>query len=801
MSLKQTIRNVAFIPLALLAGVGGNATAATPDAKTRQLLDETCLLCHNDSAKIAGVSFQKLDTGNVAPDTSTWEKILSKLSLGEMPPAGMPGPPQEELDKITQWLSKSLDVAAAAHPDPGRSTLRRLNRAEYANAVRDLLALDVNVGNQLPVDDSGYGFDNIADVLSFSPSLMERYIAVAGKVSRLATGEASKKESITDYRIPKDPSEIFWGTPSYNERSSDDLPLGSRGGGAFRYYAPYDADYTVRIFLNSNTSADTELVPANMYEVKVPLKAGNRVIGASFQRELSLPESITPPVPTALLARAGGRGPAPRGAAKMLPLDVWVDGARVNVLSVPSFASNPPAAQATYLRDVLQISVIGPSNVQGPGDTPSRRKIFSCRPSASLSEAACARTILATLARHAYRRPVTATDIDPLVAFYKAARRDSDFEHGIEAALEAILVSPKFLFMIETDPAGSKPGSVHRLSDVELASRLSFFLWSSIPDEELLAVAQQGKLKDPVILKQQVARMLSDSRSKALTTNFAGQWLYLRNVQYQKPDRVNFPDFDVRLRAAMLTETEMFFDSVVKENRSVLDFINANYTFLNQRLAEHYGIPGVAGTTFRRVTLDPSENRGGLLGQASILMVTSYDNRTSVVKRGKWILENLLAAPPPPPPPDVPALTDVKNGKQLTVREQMEVHRANPICASCHTKMDPLGFSLESYDAIGEWRQTDAGKPVDSSAVLPDGTKFSGPQGLRNILLARKDQFVGAVTGKLLVYALGRGLEPYDMPTVRAIRNDAARDNYAIGSVIQGIVRSLPFQMRRVPEK
>ena len=785
----------------MVAAFGRDAAAATPDSDTRQLLDGTCMLCHNDTAKIAGVSFQKLDVGNVAPDTGTWEKILRKLSLGEMPPAGMPRPPQEDLDKITQWLAKSLDGAAAAHPDPGRSTLRRLNRAEYGNAIRDLLALDVNVGNQLPVDDSGYGFDNIADVLSFSPSLMERYIAVAGKVSRLATGQASRKESITDYSIPKDPSELFWGTPSYNERSSDDLPLGSRGGGAFRYYAPYDADYTIRIFLNSNTVSDTELEPANMYDVKVPLKAGNRIIGASFQRELSLSESVAPPVPTALLIRAGGRGSAPRVAAKMLPMDIWVDGERVKVLPVPSFATDPPAAQATYLRDVMQISVIGPSNIQGSGDTPSRRKIFSCRPSASLSEAACTRKILSTLARQAYRRPVTATDIDPLVAFYTAARHDSDFEHGIEAALEAILVSPKFLFMIETDPAASKPGSVHRLIDVELATRLSFFLWSSIPDEELLTVAHQGKLKDPAVLKQQVARMLADARSKALTTNFAGQWLYLRNVQYQKPDRVNFPDFDVRLRAAMQTETEMFFDSVIRENRSVLDFINANYTFLNQRLAEHYGITGVEGTTFRRVTLDPSENRGGLLGQASILMVTSYDNRTSVVKRGKWILENLLAAPPPPPPPDVPALTDVKNGKQLTVREQMEVHRANPICASCHTKMDPLGFSLENYNAIGEWRQSDAGKPVDSSAVLPDGTKFSGPQGLRDILMTRKDQFVEAVTGKLLVYALGRGLEPYDMPAVRAIRNNAARDNYAMGSIIQGIVQSMPFQMRKAPEK
>jgi hypothetical protein len=444
--------------------------------------------------------------------------------------------------------------------------------------------------------------------------------------------------------------------------------------------------------------------------------------------------------------------------------------------------------------------VVGPTDIKGPGDTPSRRKIFICHPSSSLTDTACAHKILASLARRAYRRPVTDADIAPLMKMYNEGRDGGDFEQGVEAAVEAVLVSPDFLFMRETDPDNTAPGSVHRISDTELATRLSFFLWSSLPDDELLSVAGRNQLHNPAVLRLQVSRMLKDPRAKALTQNFAGQWLYLRRLEFQKPDKDAYPNYDVRLQRSMLTETEMFFDSVVRENRSVLDFLNADYTFLNQRLAEHYGIPGIYGTAFRRVKLDPAWHRGGLLGQGAILTVTSYNNRTSVVLRGKWILENLLADGPPPPPPNVPSLDDAKNGKTLTVREQMEEHRKNPVCASCHTRMDPLGFSLENYDATGGWRSGYAGQLVDASAELNDGTKFAGPQGLEGYLLTRKDQFVEAFTEKLLTYALGRGLEPYDMPAVRAISRQAAHDDYRMQSIIMGIVQSVPFEMRRKPD-
>ncbi len=770
-------------------------TATTTPTDHKHMLMQYCTACHNDKLKTAGMSVVPLDANNLQANQATWEKILRRVSLGEMPLRGAPRPPKEQLDDFTHWLAASLDAQAAASPNPGHATVRRMNRAEYANAVRDLLAFDVDFAKDLPVDDTGYGFDNIADVLTVSPTLMDRYINVAGKISRLAIGQGSKKPGTTDYRLTKDLFENAFGVPSYNERASDDLPLDSRGGGSFKYYAPYDATYTVQVFLNAGTSTESEISADNRYEVKLPLKAGLRTIGVSFRKKLALDESLTPKTTT------GARPVKPEGPAPLLPLDVQVDGARVSTLSVPAYASGPNFSQAFYLRDVMQISVVGPYDVKGPGDTPSRRKIFVCRPSAALPEAACATRILTTLARHAYRRPVTSADVAPLMKIYDEGRKGADFDHGIEAALEAVLMSPSFLFMRETDPATAKAGDVHKVSDVELATRLSFFLWSSIPDDQLLAVAERKQLSKPAVLKAQVARMLADPKARALTSNFAGQWLYLRKLDYQKPDRRTFPDFDERLRASMKTETEMFFDNVVHENRSVLDFLDADYTFLNQRLAEHYGIPGVYGTSFRKVTLDPAVHRGGLLGQGSVLTVTSYNNRTSVVLRGKWILENILAAPPPPPPPNVPTLNDSKNGKLLTVREQMELHRNNPVCASCHTKMDPLGFSLENFNGIGGWRMADAGKKLDVSAVMPDGTKFDGPSGLEGILMARKDQFTEAFTERLMTYALGRGLESYDMPAVRAVRYAAANDDYRMNTIIMGIVQSVPFAMRRTPDK
>jgi mono/diheme cytochrome c family protein len=787
-------------PAQLAANVpatGPTVTDTSPPttSERKHMLMQYCTACHNDKAKTAGMSVVPLDADNLQANQATWEKILRRLSLGEMPPRGMPRPPKEQIADFTHWLGTTLDSHAAAHPDPGRATVRRMNRTEYANAVRDLLGLNVDFSKEMPPDDTGYGFDNIADVLTVSPTLMDRYMVVAGKISRLATGQSSQKVITTDYKVPKDLFVNGFGVASYNERASDDLPLDSRGGGAFKFYAPYDATYTIQVFLNANTSEEGEINPLNRYEVKVPMKAGLRTIGASFPKNLALDEHI---VPKSVL---GPRTPA--AAPVPIPMDVSVDGARVERLTVPSVATGPNVSQSFYLRDVMQISVVGPYDVKGPGDTPSRRKIFICEPSKSLSENACATKILTNLARHAYRRPVNSADISPLMKIYAEGRKGADFEHGIEASLEAILVSPNFLFMRETDPAKSKPGTVHRISDTELATRLSFFLWSSIPDDQLLEAAQKNELHNPDVLKSQVTRMLADPRAKALTENFAGQWLYLRRLEYQKPDRRAFPDFDERLRSAMQTETEMFFDGVVRENRSALDFLDANYTYLNQRLAEHYGIPGVYGTTFRKVQLDPATHRGGLLGQGAVLTVTSYNNRTSVVLRGKWILENLLAAAPPPPPPLVPSLDDTKNGKTMTVREQMELHRKNPVCASCHTKMDPLGFSLENFDAVGAWRTGYAGQMVDASAVMPDGTKFAGPTGsggLQGILLSRKDQFIEALTERLMTYALARGLESYDMPAVRAVRYDAVKDDYRMQSIILGIVQSVPFSMRRTPE-
>ena len=796
---SSAMASLGFFGLALLGAAAAQTPAAKPIAASaattadrKQMLLQYCSGCHSDKLKTAGMSVEQLDAAHLGANDAAWEAILRRLSLGEMPPKGMKRPTDGQIAEFTHWLSTALDTMAASNPDPGRATVRRMNRVEYSNAVRDLLGLDVDMSRQLPVDDSGYGFDNIADVLTVSPTLMDRYISVAEKVSSLAVGLASHTPVSTDYKLTKDLFENAFGVPAYNERASDDLPVDSRGGGSFKFYAPYDATYTIQLYLNPGTQTETEITPDNRYEVKVPLKAGLRTIGASFPKTLALEQVLIP---------RNTKGPryALPSTVEQIALDVQVDGVRVQQLSIPTVAKGPNVAQAFYMRDVMQISVLGPYDIKGPGDTESRRRIFICRPSASLPEAACARRVLSTLARRAYRRPVMAADLTPLMKLYDEGRSGADFDHGIEAAIERVLVSPDFLFMREGDPKGGAPGSVHRISDTELATRLSFFLWSSIPDETLLSVAERGQLHQLSVLRSQVARMLADPKAGALTQNFAGQWLYLRRLEYQKPNRDEFPDFDQRLRTAMLTETQMFFDGVVRQNRSVLDFLNASYTYVNQRLAEHYGIPGVYGTSFRKVQLDPALHRSGLLGQGSILTVTSYDDRTSVVLRGKWILENLLAAPPPPPPPNVPSLDEVKNGKQLTVREKMELHRSNPVCASCHVKMDPLGFSLENYDAVGAWRTGYAGQKVDASAVLPDGTQFQGPQGLQGILLAHKDQFVEAFTEKLLTYALGRGLEGNDMPAVRKIRRAASNDNNRMDTIIMGIVQSVPFTMRRTP--
>ncbi len=777
--------------------LGHRTAVPTPSFAPEDMLDQYCSRCHNEFDEVAGLSIDDLKAADLAhgENVDRWEKVLRKVATGEMPPDDKPQPEPVQRAAFTNWLATARGHYAAVHPDPGLSTVRRLNRVEYANAVRDLLALDVDFRDELPQDNSGFGFDNIADVLSVSPTLMERYVAVAGKISRMATGIASARVAVTSYQVPKDGSVGNSGVPAYNERASEDLPLGSRGGGAFRYFAPYDGEYDVTAWLNSNSNNETDRETEDRYSLRVPMTAGPHLVGMSFRRRIAPEQTVQ------TVRNDTDKVPLPLAAPTMLPLDVWVDGRKAGELSVPSYRMHERYAQQNFPRDVLQIDVAGPYDAKGPGRTASRERIFACQPKTASAEPACARRIATSLARRAWRTPGDAIDTAPLLAIYEAERKAGDFEQGIAAMVQAVLVSPRFLFLVESDPANAAPGSVRPLTDHELAARLALFLWSSIPDEPLLAAADKGSLHQPKVLEAQVTRMLDDPRAEALTKNFAGQWLFLRNLEQQRPDIAIFPDFDVRLRQAMATETETFFDHVVRTNRPVLDFIKADYAFLNQRLANHYGIPGVHGDAFRKVALDPAWHRGGLLGQASILTVTSYGNHTSVVKRGKWVLDNLLAAPPPPPPPDVPALKAEHDGRLLNAREQLELHRSDPACAACHVRMDPIGFSLENFDAVGAWRNSDAGQPIDNAAVLPDGTEFAGIAGLQDILMARKDEFTRAFTERLMTYALGRGIGAQDMPAIRAIAQQAAADDYRIRTIILGIVTSDAFTQRRTPER
>jgi mono/diheme cytochrome c family protein len=785
-----------WVGTAAVVALGWAPVAASAEPGTpAHLLDQFCARCHDDDQLSGGLSFSTLQATDIASGAhlGEWEKILRMTRRGEMPPLDRPQPTPAVRAQFTQWLAQSLDSRATAHPDPGRATLRRLNRSEYANAVRDLLALDIDVRDGLPADDSGYGFDNIADVLSVTPTLMDRYLAVAGRISRIAVGKGPAKPYVTSFVVPKDGSVLNQGIPSWDERVSDDLPLDSRGGAAFSFYAPHDGVYEISGWLNANTNNEVDRLPETRVSRRIALGAGPHRIGVTFRKQFTLDETVQ------TLHNDLDYVVMPLQPPTQLPLMFVVDGAAVAETTVPSYHMSPRFSQTNWPRDVLQIDVEGPYDVKGPGLTPSRRKIFSCQPSKVAAEAACARRIVATLSRQAWRRPVTTADIEPVLRVYGRARQGTDFETGIEAAVEAILVSPSFLFLRERDPAGAEPGTVHRLDDLAFASRLSLFLWSSLPDDELLKLATKGRLRKPQVLAAQVDRMLADPRARALTTNFAGQWLYLRNLDYHRPDVYLFPNFNTRLREAMQRETELFFTSILRENRSLLDFIDSDYTFLNERLADHYGIKGVQGTAFRRVQLPAASGRGGLLGQASILTVTSYGNHTSVVKRGQWILANLLAAPPPPPPADVPALKSTVNGRALSAREQLELHRGDPVCASCHAKMDPLGYALENFDPVGVFRTQDAGAAIDVTATLADGTVFRALPGLRGILMDRKDDFTGAFTERLLTYALARGVEAPDMPTVRAITRAAARDNYRIRTIILGIVMSEPFNLRKIP--
>jgi len=760
------------------ASYGADAPPGSPDPNN--FLRQRCVMCHSTKAHTAGVVLEGIDLSHAGASAAVLERALRKVRTGEMPPPPMPRPPAVDIAAFTKTLETSLDSASAAHPNPGRTTIHRLNRAEYSNAVRDILALDIHAGDLLPVDDSGYGFDNIADVLSVSPVLLERYMSAARKVARLAVGDPAIKPVAEEYSPVRTP-----GSRQRNERLSDELPFDSAGGIVVHHYFPLDAEYTIRIKFPSPAEGQA----GRSEELRLPIKAGLRTLGVTFLRESGKAEIEAP---------AGGRrGPAgpPPPAGPPAEVDVRLDGVRIKQFRVPS----PPGGGIPNLDKVI---VAGPYQPTGRGDTASRERIFTCRPASAADEQSCASTILTALAHRAFRRPVTQADVKPLLAFYASGRQEGDFDHGIEKALRALLVSPDFLFRVEHDPKNAAPGTVYRISDVELASRLSFFLWSSVPDDQLLAVAEQGKLKDAATLNAQVRRMLADSKSDALVHNFAGQWLSLRNLAVSKPDPDLFPEYDDSLERAFGEETEMFFAHVLREDRSALELLDANYSFLNQRLAEHYKVPNVYGSQFRPVTFtDP--NRGGLLGQGSVLTVTSYPNRTSVVQRGKWVLETLLGTPPPPPPPDIPDLKpEGKDGKQLTAREQMQQHRANPVCASCHARMDPIGFALENFDGVGRWRAKDAGSPIDASGVLPDGTKFVGPAELKKALAGpHADEFLNTFTEKLLTYALGRGVEYYDEPAVRSITREAARDNYKLSALVTAIVNSTPFQMRRTPDQ
>ncbi|MBI3208934.1 MAG: DUF1592 domain-containing protein [Candidatus Solibacter usitatus] len=759
-----------FLPLLLSLSL----CAATSDR--RLLLNTYCTGCHNAKLKSGNLALDTVDTEAIAANTAVWERVVRQLSTGQMPPPNLPRPDAARAKEFVHQLIDSLDRAAAANPNPGVTMPHRLNRLEYSNAIRDLLALDTQPGLQLPVDESGNGFDNMADLLSISPALLERYISAARSISRLVIGDLKLTPAEETYGNGR-------GQKSAAER--DQLPIGAAGGLALRHYFPLDAEYEIRIQLGNNSDGEQK----TPYRLRLPVKAGLHSVSATFLAENARAEIALRPT-----GRRFGPDANPSSEAPA-EMDLRIQGVSVKRFQVPRRGGN--------VTGVGSIVIGGPHNITGRGDTSSRAKIFSCRPAKPTDETPCAQSIVANLAPRAFRRPVDDRDLRPLLRFYQQAReRGEDFDNAIGASLQALLVSPDFLFRVERNPKGAQPGSVHRVNDYELASRLSFFLWSTIPDDELLQLAAAGKLKDPAVVRAQLRRMTADSRSDTLITNFGAQWLYLRTLAGVKPDPDVFPAFDEDLRQAFLRETELFLASIFREDRSVLQLLEADYTFANQRLAAFYGIPNVYGTHFRKVALS-DRNRGGLLGQGSILTVTSYPNRTSVVQRGKWILDNLLGTPPPPAPADVPEFpVKAKDGRKLSMREAMEVHRSNAVCASCHARMDPIGFALENFDGVGQWRSQDAGDTIDARGKLPNGSEFQGPAGLKKLLLERhREEFVQNVAAKLLMFALGRGLEPYDQPAVRLIAAKAAREDYRMTAFLSAVVESVPFQMRRTSEK
>jgi mono/diheme cytochrome c family protein len=795
------------------------ATAAAPaaDAVTanKALIQKYCVGCHNEKLKSGGLALSTLDIAQVAKNAESWEHVIRKVRTGAMPPVGRPRPEKAVAQNLVSYLETELDNAATANPNPGRPSLQRLNRAEYRNAIRDLLAVEIDAASLLPADVAGFGFDNNADALVLSTALTERYLGAAAKIAQMALARPRGVPLPETFFVPTDRNQGL--------RLSDQLPFGTRGGLAIEYFFPADGEYLFEMRpKEGGAGGGFEGITNEVHQIDMAIdnvkmgtttlggpefargRGGDAAAGGDYAREDRNKK---------ILEALKFRVPVKAGKHLVQAYFVAKTTSFVEDLFDPSLRRDPYRAGGGEPR-IASLTITGPvPDTVLSGESPSRQKILTCQPrvratggtarAADEEEGICARKIISTLARRAYRRPVTDIDLQAPMNAYRDGASRGGFEAGLEMAIRSILVNPKFLFRFESQPATAAVGKPYRVSDLDLASRLSFFLWSSIPDETLLDLAAKKTLSKPEVLQAQVKRMIADPRSQALVDNFAGQWLFIRNVATHQPSPEMLFHFDDNLREAFEQETKLFFESIIRENRSVLDLLSADYTFLNERLAKHYGIEGVRGERFRRVSLPADSPRGGLLGQGGILMATSYPNRTSPVIRGKWILENVFGAPPPPPPPNVPDLKDERDPRKvLPMREQMAAHRANPACAACHAQMDQLGFALENFDAIGEWRDLyPSGAKVDASAQLPDGTKFNGPAELRKVLLAHSDEFLTTVTEKMLTYALGRGLEASDMPAIRKIKREAEANNYRFGALIHGIVTSTPFTMRMSVEE
>ena len=779
----------ALLTGAALAGgpapaAGGQDAAAPP---SRALFDRYCVACHNQRLRTGGLALDEVDPARAAVHAPVLEKVVRKLRTGQMPPEGRPRPAPAEIDAFATRLERALDRAAAADPNPGRVASRRLNRVEYVHVVEDLLGLEVDGDELLPSDMAGFGFDNNADVLSITPGLMSRYMAAATKISRAAVGSPDVRPVMQLYQVGYERRDV---------RAGEDLPFATHGGLAVRHHFPLDGEYVFAVRLKRNETIETiDGIAENEHRIEIR-------IDHALVEEFAIGGKYPGPDPGSLIAVPEDDVEGQRlheyrmTADHALEVRVPVE-AGTRLLSVAFADSAPSPHPPGLLPGIDKVFVSGPFGGATPGDTPSRRRIFTCRPRQAEDEEPCARAILARLARRAYRRPVESGDVEPLLGVYREGRRERGFEAGVERALEALLSMPRFLMRVERQPADTPAGAAYRLSDLELATRLSFFLWKSIPDEELLDLAERNALSAPGTLARQVRRMLAGRRAERFMDDFAGQWLQVRNIFSQDPDGALFAGFNDSLRKAMVRETQLFFRSQVREDRPLQDLLRADYTFLNEQLARHYGVDDLYGSHFRRYAWD-DDRRHGLLGHASLLTVTSYANRTSVVLRGLWVLETLLGSPPPPPPPNVPPLPESDRVRPTSLRERMEQHRDSPVCASCHRRMDPLGFAMEHFDAIGRWREHDGGAEIDA-AIEWNGAAIDSPRAFREALLASGDEFAHTVAEKLLTYALGRGVDYYDAPALRRIVRDLERGGYRWSALVLGVVTSEPFLMRRAP--